>query len=92
MRAFVAATVAAAALLVSPAVAAADQDPGAAFLEGLASAFGSSGGGQSRPQSRLYPDAQSCYADAARIRRPGVTAECSPVGGGSGQYQLIVVS
>ncbi|GAB2690352.1 hypothetical protein GCM10027089_09820 [Nocardia thraciensis] len=94
MRAFLAAVLGAAALLVSPAVATADQDPGAAFLEGFAKAFGSSGGGgQSRPghESRIYPDGPSCYADAARIRRPGVTAECNPLGGNSGRYQLIVV-
>jgi hypothetical protein len=64
----------------------------AGFLQGLASAFGSSSSSpQSRPQSYIYPDFQSCNREAVRLRQPGVTAECNPVGGASGQYQLIYI-
>jgi hypothetical protein len=64
------------------------------FLQGLGGAFGSSHPSTpspGRPQSYLYPDFQSCNSAAARLRQPGVTAECNPVGGNSGQYQLIYI-
>ncbi|MET8648390.1 hypothetical protein [Nocardia aurea] len=89
----------AAALLVAAPTASADDGPDeilAHFLEGVAGAFGSSGGGISGPKqtSTIYPDAASCYAEAGRQNRnPNVRlAECNPVGGASGQYQLIVMT
>ncbi|MBF6301149.1 hypothetical protein IU459_26925, partial [Nocardia amamiensis] len=63
------------------------------FLDGFADAFGSSSSKPPpRSQSTIYPDSASCNREAARLRRPGVIAECNPLGGTSGQYQLIVMT
>ncbi|MEV6432554.1 hypothetical protein [Nocardia sp. NPDC051463] len=59
------------------------------ILEGFGGAFGSSKPRAPRAQSYIYPDFQSCNREANRLRRPGVIAECQPLGGYSGQYQLI---
>ncbi len=78
----------------APTAAADPNSPQAAldgFLQGLAGAFGSSSNKPpARPESRLYPDFQSCNREAVRLRQYG-TAECNPVGGASGQYQLIYI-
>jgi hypothetical protein len=76
--------------MLAPAASA--DDLGQAFLQGIASAFGSSGNSSpSTPQGGIYPDYQSCNDAARAIRRPGVTAECNPIGGTGHRYQLVVV-
>ncbi len=100
LRKFTAATIAIAAALAVFAPTASAVDPNSpegavlGILQGFGGAFGSSNPNTpspGRPQSRLYPDFESCNREANRLRRPGVTAECSPVGGASGQYQLIYI-
>lgn len=80
-----------AASIMAPAASA--DDLGQAFLQGIAGAFGSSGSSpQASPQrGGIYPDYQSCNDAARSIRRPGVTAECNPIGGTGHRYQLVVV-
>lgn len=64
------------------------------LIDGFTQGFGSSSSRNTprRPQVYTYPDFTSCNAAARSVRRPGVTAECNPLGGTSTQYQLVVVS